>query len=191
MSHTYHDEPTGIRFHYNSDLSGDVEIGFPNNESLTTHIPGEALSRFFLHAVLDPEEMLAWLDDVRDWVTRHTNVVPGPVPPPKPFRWPPEKRCETCEGMPDDCYPDPPDSGGCEYHKPKKVERGEFKFAVGEPVFLTFSEANGETGVVTDVGYNTTGAGRYEYADVKLDKDGTQTGPLPVTCVHIRRPEDR
>ena len=75
MSHTYHDEATGIRFHYNSDLSGDVEIVFPNNESLTTHLPAPALSRFIFHAMIDPEETLAWLDRIRDWINRHTFAV--------------------------------------------------------------------------------------------------------------------
>lgn len=31
----------------------------------------------------------------------------------------PLKTCETCEGMPDDCFPDPPGSDSCEYYKPK------------------------------------------------------------------------
>lgn len=66
-----------------------------------------------------------------------------------------------------------------------------YKFAIGDKVFLTFSEANGETGVVTDVGRHPSGNGSYEYADVKLDKDGSQTGPMPVTCVCARRPEDQ
>jgi len=154
MSHTYHDEVTGIRFHYNSDLSGDVEIVFPNNKSLTTHIPGEALSRFALHAMIDPEETLAWLDRMREWLNRHTNVTPGPVP----------------------------------YVKPEI----KFEFEVGDRVFLTFSEARGETGTVTELLERFVPiAGKHmPYVDVKLDKDGTQTGPMPVTCVQHRRAED-
>lgn len=59
---------------------------------------------------------------------------------------------------------------------------------VDDKVFLTFSEARGRTGVVTDVGRDVDRG--YDYADVRLDDDGTQTGPLPVTCVRRRRAAD-
>ena len=120
--HTYHDEPTGIRFHYNSDLSGDVSISVPAGKGTKTHhmveIPADALSRFVCHAMFDSEEMIAGLDRIRDWLNRHTNVVSGPVPD-MPVVWPDDRRCETCEDAPDDCYPNPPGSGGCEHYKPK------------------------------------------------------------------------
>lgn len=122
--HTYHHEPTGIRFHYNSDLSGDITVTVPAKGTKSYHtveIPAEALTGFVCSVMFDTEELIAGIDRIRDWLNSHTNVVSGPVPPPEPFRWPPEKRCETCTDMPDDCYPDPPEPGGCEYHKPKKV----------------------------------------------------------------------
>ena len=121
--HTYHDEPTGVRFHYNSDLSGDVSISIPAGKGTKTHhtveIPAEALSRFIYYVMLDLEEVSGWLDRFRDWLNKHTNAVPGPAPAPPQFVWPDGQRCETCESAPDDCYPDPPGSGACESYKPK------------------------------------------------------------------------
>jgi len=67
-----------------------------------------------------------------------------------------------------------------------------FKFSVGDRVFLTFAEARGETGVIADVGWRSRSDGEmYEYADVRVDKDGSRSGPLPVTCVMRRRDEDQ
>lgn len=78
MSHTYHDKETGVRFHYNSDLSGDVRVVIPTEGAKTCHtveIPADVLSRFVLHAMIDAEETLAWLDKMRDWLNQHTNAV--------------------------------------------------------------------------------------------------------------------
>jgi len=124
MSHTYEDE-TGIIFHYNSDLSGGVTIVVPPNnphgDGTEISIEADVLSRFVFHAMMDPEETLAWLDKVREWVNRHTNAVTQyrEERARALFSRPPEQRCESCENAPDDCYPDPPDSGGCDSHKPK------------------------------------------------------------------------
>ena len=43
MSHTYADE-SGVRFHYNSDLSGDVRITTPDSQDIK--VPASALIRF-------------------------------------------------------------------------------------------------------------------------------------------------
>jgi hypothetical protein len=162
MSRTYKDK-TGIIFHYNSDLSGGVEIVVPPNnphgDGTSISIEADVLSRFITHTMFDAEETLAWIDKMRDWINRHTFAGAN-------------YREEHSLG------PIIPCADG-------------YKFKPGERVFLTFSEANGETGIVTDVGRWPSGNSSYEYADVKLDKDGTQTGPLPVTCVRLRRPEDQ
>lgn len=75
---------------------------------------------------------------------------------------------------------------------PKPIFEGsQFKFKIEDTVFLTSSEAQGETGVVTDVGFQpSTGAQGDEYVNVRLDKDGSETGPMPVTCVCHLRKED-
>lgn len=70
MSHTYHDEESGLRFHYNSDLSGDVDITAPGKETVT--IPGEALGRFFALTLFDVEEFVGWLDRIKEWLTKHS-----------------------------------------------------------------------------------------------------------------------
>jgi len=164
MSHTYKDE-TGIIFHYNSDLSGGVEIVVPPNnphgDGTSISIEADVLSRFVFHAMMDPEETLTWLENIRDWINRHTNAVT-------------QYREERTLGL-----------------TTPNTDPSRYKFAPGDKVFLTFAEANGETGMVTNVGHHSSGGGSYEYADVNLDKDGTQTGPLPVTCVRMRRPEDQ
>lgn len=165
MSQTYVDK-TGITFHYNSDLSGGVEIVVPPNnphgDGTSIAIEADVLSRFIFHAMMDPEETLAWLDKIREWVNQHTNAVM-------------QYRAERALVPP--------------YVKPKI----EFGLEVGDRVFLTFSEARGETGVVTELLEQFVPvAGKHRpYVDVKLDKDGSQTGPMPVTCVQARRPEDQ
>lgn len=168
MSHTYKDEKTGVVFIYNSDLSGNITLRVPTSAKTfhTVEFPADALSRFVLHAMIDAEETLAWLDKMKNWLNQHTNAVAmyreGHAS--KPVFVGPE--AEVC------------------------VAEHQYKFKVGDKVFLTFSEANGETGVITDVGFSHGKGNRYEYADVKLDKDGSRTGPMPVTCVKLRRPED-
>lgn len=116
MSHTYEDRETGVRFHYNSDLSGDIAITCPGKETLD--VPAEALSRFLSLVVLDSEEIVEWLDKVKEWINRHSYAGAGEDEVPTLVR-PQPQRCETCEDAPDDCYPDPPGSGGCDSHKPK------------------------------------------------------------------------
>lgn len=156
MSHTYKDE-TGITFLFNSDLSGDVTIRVPTEKGskayMSVGVPADALSRFFCHAVLDPREMLDCLDNLREWLNKYTNAVT-------------QYREERALGP-----------------ITVNIDPSRYKFALGDKVFLTFTEAAGETGVVTDVGRVPSCGGSYEYADVHLDKDGTQTGPLPITCV--------
>jgi hypothetical protein len=168
MSHTYHDEPTGVRFHYNSDLSGDVSVSIPAGKGTKTHhtveIPAEALSRFIYYVMLDLEEVSGWLDRFRDWLNKHTNAVSGPVEPPP----------------------------GIEVNGERvsvDVPQHKFKFEIGDQVFLTFKEAEGDTGEVIDTGFQARSwdGGRYEYANVRLDRDGTETGPMPVTCICHRR----
>ena len=60
--------------------------------------------------------------------------------------------------------------------KPKTIRAP--RLAEGDRVMLTFKEAEGATGVVAEIGCKG-----YDYADVRLDVDGTRTGPLPLTCV--------
>jgi len=164
MSHTYEDE-TGIIFHYNSDLSGGITIVVPPNnphgDGTEISIEADVLSRFVFHAMMDPEETLAWLDKVREWITHHTNVVAGPT------------RVPVCSGPNGTVF----------------AEEYQFKFKLGDKVFLTFKEAEGDTGEVIDVGFQVRSwdGGRYEYANVRLDRDGTETGPMPVTCICHRR----
>jgi hypothetical protein len=67
----------------------------------------------------------------------------------------------------------------------------EYKFKQWDKVVLTFSEAKGETGVVTDYGLHDRGDGTFEYINVKLDKDGTQTGAIPATCAVLRKDLDK
>lgn len=165
MSHTYKDE-SGVVFIFNSDLSGDVTIRVLSEGSARTYrtveIPADALSRFLCLHFFDTEEMIDQLDRLKEWLTKHTNAVT-------------RYRADVSTLGP----------------ITPNIDPSRYKFAPGDKVFLTFSEANGETGVVTDVGRHPSEGGSYEYADVKLDKDGTQTGPLPVTCVRARRPEDQ
>jgi len=142
--HTYKDKETGILFHYNSDLSGWIDIVRPpeaEGDGTQLSIPAEALSRFFLYAALDTEDLRDWMDRVTEWLNRHTNASPASAPVPKP------------------------------------VVVGTTLVA-GDRVELTFKEAAGETGTVIEVGETD-----YKYANVRLDRDGTETGPLPLTLV--------
>lgn len=78
-----------------------------------------------------------------------------------------------------------------EFRVEKPSDRQELSYEVGDRVFLTFSEARGDLGTVTDTGTHTGsgGAKSYEYVNVKLD-NGTQTGPMPITCVApVTKPE--
>ena len=96
--HTYEDK-TGIIFHYNSDLSGGITIVVPPNnphgDGTQMSIEADALSRFFCHAMFDAEEFLTWIDQVKEWLMRHSysgieNEVPTLVRPQS-------QRCDTCE----------------------------------------------------------------------------------------------
>ena len=151
--HTYHHEPTGIRFHYNSDLSGNVRIVVPSDGAKTCHIveiPADVLSRFICNVMFDTEEMIAGLDRIRDWLNKHTPRASGKTTSPQ-------------------------------YVKPGI----RFEFEVGDKVVLTFSEERGSTGTVTELLEQFVPvAGKHcPYIDVRLDRDGSQTGPIPITCV--------
>jgi len=88
MSHTYKDAETGIIFHYNSDLSGDVSINIPGRQ--TKKVPGEALRRFIMQLAVR-EEMLEdltrfvrWLYEVAGLEQPILPKYPEPPTPPIP-----------------------------------------------------------------------------------------------------------
>ena len=61
------------------------------------------------------------------------------------------------------------------------------EYHVGDRVYLTFSEALGETGVVVETGVETFTEGyikSYDYVDVRLDT-GERTGRIPSTLVAL------
>jgi hypothetical protein len=83
MSHTYRDPETGVVFHYNSDLSGEVGVCLPDGTS--QGVSGDALRRFIMHAILPADDVLDNLGEVLAWFREMAGSPESPSYPEEPL----------------------------------------------------------------------------------------------------------